>query len=126
MRHFCTALLPLLAGQRDSDPQLPQSLQGRYDGSLGGSGGANLDYQQFPELGGSKGDLSLDSPAAWPSGELPTPTGKESSPKPPFPPSPSSRAGKAPLQPSKEPLPLFLRLRGKADLLWGWVILLAR
>lgn len=30
------------------------------------------------------------------------------------------------LQPSKEPLPLFLRLSGKADLLWGWVILLAR
>lgn len=34
--------------------------------------------------------------------------------------------GMAALQPSKEPLPLFLRLRGKADLLWGWVILLAR
>lgn len=34
--------------------------------------------------------------------------------------------GGAALQPSKEPLPLFLRLRGKADLLWGWVILLAR
>lgn len=55
----------------------------------------------------------------------------------PFPFNPSSKApqldwgaegeeGKAALQPSKEPLPLFLRLRGKADLLWGWVILLAR
>lgn len=29
-------------------------------------------------------------------------------------------------QPSMDPLPLFLRLRGKADLLWGCVILLAR
>lgn len=34
--------------------------------------------------------------------------------------------GVAALQPSREPLPLFLRLRGKADLLCGWVILLAR
>lgn len=29
-------------------------------------------------------------------------------------------------QPSTDPLPLFLRLRGKADLLCGCVILLAR
>lgn len=87
-------------------------------GVEGEVGGANLDYVHFPELGSQSG-LSL---------------GRESSPLPsahlPEPPEPGrgreGEDGTAALQPSREPLPLFLRLRGKADLLWGWVILLAR
>lgn len=86
-------------------------------------GGTNLDDLHFPELGGSQRGQSLERSA---------PAGRSPSPPTPLP-KPQrlgwgreGEEGAAALQPSKEPLPLFLRLRGKADLLCGWVILLAR
>lgn len=129
--HFCMVALLPIPGQVEGalTHNCPRSERGRCDESWAGEevGGTNLDYLHFPELGGSQSGLAWGSPAACASRAFPPPPTPNHLPKPrKLDWGWEGEEGMAALQPSKEPLPLFLRLRGKADLLWGWVILLAR
>lgn len=111
----------------DTDPQQPlqKSPGDRRDGS--GVTGSSQSWEEAK--------VAWDSPAACPSGEHHPMVDDSPTVSPALSLKPTSggqpgwmgsRTVMAVPQPSKEPLPLFLRLRGKADLLWGWVILLAR